>query len=100
MEIRIRLKERRIGILEHITLILIGILIATIIFAITTKYLGEWGVYLGLLANAGIVFCGYYYLEKGSRLRVITWSILGTLIFSIIVYFFALEYITSTLGDL
>lgn len=100
MEIKIKLKERRIGILEYITLILIGIFVTSLIFALMTRYLGEYGVYMGLATNGFLVFCGYYYLEKGSKLRVITWSILGTMIFSIIAFLSALKFITSSLGDL
>jgi hypothetical protein len=100
MEIKIKISEKHIGILEYLTLILAGIFITSIVFALLTKPLGEFGVYLGILLCGAIVFCGFYYVEKGTKLRAVTWGILGTLIFCTVLFIVALEFISSALQNL
>ena len=86
------------GILDRIliklSLILIGILITSIIFATCSKYLQVWGVWLGILINGLLTFCGFYYTEKGTKIRTITWSILITTIAIILIFTIGISLIT------
>jgi|GEM_PF-2337173 len=82
-------------VLAKFSLILFGVLATTVIFAICSKYLGVWGIWLGIFITGGLVFCGFYYIEKGTRLRVITWSILITVIFILMVFTIGLTLLSK-----
>jgi 4-amino-4-deoxy-L-arabinose transferase-like glycosyltransferase len=98
MQINITTKEGPFAkILKKFTLIFFGIFLTSSIFAISTKVLGEYGLWVGALICAGLIFCGFYYIEKGTRLRLITWTMLITIIFSIILFFIGLGFISSNL---
>ncbi|MFA6992138.1 MAG: hypothetical protein WC269_02545 [Candidatus Gracilibacteria bacterium] len=99
MKIKIKFSEKHIGIIEKFTLVLIGIFFTSFIFAVTTK-LGAWGVYLGMLTAGTLIFGGFYYINKGTRLRVITWGMVGTIIFCVIAFVFAFQFISTAFGNL
>jgi len=82
-------------ILAKLSLILLGILVTSLTFAICSKYLQVWGIWLGILITSGLVFCGFYYVEKGTRLRTITWSILVTTILILVVFTIGISLISN-----
>ena len=87
----------KINFMARITLILFGIFITSIIFALTVKAFQEIGIWIGLIICLALIFCGFYYTLPSTRIRVIAWSMLITLIISIIVYFAGLSYISKNL---
>jgi len=82
-------------ILAKLSLILFGILVTAMIFAMCSKYLQVWGVWLGILITGGLIFCGFYYIEKGTRLRVIAWSILVTTILILLLFTIGLSLLSG-----
>lgn len=82
MQIKIKIGKETpgVGILEKLSLVLFGTFTTSLLFAILIKYLEKAGIWLGIFLTLIIVFCGFYYIEKGTRLRLITWGILGTIV--------------------
>lgn len=97
MEINIKLKENSPGILAKLSLILLGAFSCSVIFAISSQYLHEIGVWLGLLLNIALIFFGLRHLEKGSKLRLVVWGMLGTLVIIIIALVAGLILISQAL---
>ena len=87
----------KINFMTRITLILFGIFITSVTFALTVKAFQEIGIWIGLIISSIIIFCAFYYTMPDTRTRVITWSMLITLIISIILYFAGLSYISKSL---
>ncbi len=85
--------------LTKFTLVLFGILITSIIFAITLKLFEIPGIWIGLTLCAILIFLGLRYKAPGSHLRLIAWSMLGTIITFTIVYFISLSYVQNTLQE-
>ena len=54
----------------------------SIVFALALKLLQTTGLYLALALSIILIFCGFYYVNKGTRLRLVTWGILGAIILS------------------
>lgn len=90
-------QDKKISFIEKFTLILFGVFANSAIFAIMMKGLASIGMWLGLLINLTLIFCGFYYIQKGTKLRIIAWGMLGTLIFSIIFLITTLGFISSSL---
>lgn len=97
MEIKIEIGKKKIGILEKITLILFGVFITSLIFAFLIQNFEKAGIWIGLVLSALIVFSGFYYIEKGTRLRIIAWGILGTIIGFIILFTIAVNFLSNSL---
>ena len=83
--------------LTKFTLVLFGILATSIIFAITLKLFQIPGIWIGLALCALIIFLILRYKPRGSYLRLIAWSILGTVLVGAIIYFVGLAYVQNTL---
>lgn len=98
MEVKIINQEaKKINFLAKFTLILFGVFLTSIIFAIPIKYLSEWGLWLGLIISLVLAFIGFYYIKPKTRLRYITWGILGTIIVSVTIFFIGLTILTESI---
>ncbi|MBI4975471.1 hypothetical protein HZC20_02225 [Candidatus Peregrinibacteria bacterium] len=67
-------------ILENISLFLFGIFITSTLFAIFIKYLKETGIWIGLAICVILIFCGFYYTDKNTALRKITWGAMSSIV--------------------
>ena len=83
----------KLSILGKITFILLGAFTTASILAIFTKEFDVVGLYLSAIILVILVFAGFYYIEKGKKLRFVTWGILGTVILIGGLYSAALIYI-------
>jgi len=90
-------EEKKIDILSKVSLILIGVFVASVIFAIATKNFGTTGLYLGLLTTLALSFGGFYYIEKGTVLRQITWGITVTIVIGVVGYIVLLSTVSQML---
>lgn len=87
---------RHTNFLTRLTLILFGVFLTSLIFAIAVKIMEETGIWIGLiicLAAAGSIL---YYRKPGSSLRIIAWSMLCMVVFCLIIYFVGLNYLAKT----
>lgn len=101
MEIRITKTEiSKNSLSTKIILALVGVFLTSIIFAISMKWLEEIGIWIGIALTGILVFCGYYFFEPGNKIRIITWTMLATLIITILFYILGLQYISSSLEGL
>lgn len=101
MEIKVTTKEiRKTSLLSKFTLILFGVFLTSLIFAFTVKLFEDIGIWLGLLICLGLIFCGFYYTEPKTRLRLITWSMLITIIAGAIFLTVGINLITKGLGEI
>jgi hypothetical protein len=89
--------KKKNGLLDKIVWVLIGIFMTSLIFALLIQALGKAGIYLGLLVSILLVFSGFYYIEKGTRLRLIAWSILITIISCSILFAVFLNFVEKSL---
>lgn len=87
------------SILGKLTLVLFGIFLTTLIFAFSIRILSTAGIWIGLLISLAITTAGYYYTEKGSRLRIITWSILVTILIGATIFIAGLGFLSDKLGE-
>ena len=80
MEVRIN-KNGKIGIIQRLILVLFGIFVTTFLLAITIRLFGQepYSLWIGAFMNALLAGAGIYFL-KNKSLRIISYSILGTLI--------------------
>ncbi|MBT3704466.1 hypothetical protein HOG17_01650 [Candidatus Peregrinibacteria bacterium] len=98
MEIRITKRPGELNILSKITYILGGILLASSTLSITLHFLGSIGLGLGFAILIFACYLGFKKTKPHVRLRLITWGILGTSIFSLIAavaFYFALSNAVS-----
>jgi len=86
MEIKVKKTPSAFTLIQKVTFLLFGIFITSIIFAVLLQTLGRTGLYIGLLVSIILIFCGFYYIKKNTRLRIITWGILLTVILGIAFY--------------
>lgn len=101
MEIHVIKKEiRKDGLLTKLTLILLGIFITSSIFAFTTQIFPNYGLWIGLGITILLIFLGFYFVNKGTRLRLITWSITVTLIISTALFIVGIEILSKMLEGL
>ena len=101
MEIKVTTKEiRKISLLSKFTLILFGVFLTSLIFAFTVKLFEDIGIWLGLLICVALIFCGFYYIEAKTRLRLITWSMLITVLAGAIFLIVGINLITKGLGEI
>ncbi len=90
MKIKIK-EDTAILLLTHTLYFLFGIFITIFVFYLLVNNLGELGIWLSLLSSIALIVAGFYYSEPKTALRVITWSILVTLIISCTLYFTGLN---------
>jgi len=96
MKINIKFGDKKKnGFLDKVIWILLGIFMTSLVFTLLIEQFGKIGIYLGLLISALLVFVGFYQIKKGTRLRLITWSILVTII-SCSILFSVLLYLVET----
>lgn len=91
---------KKIPLLTKLILILLGIFITSLIFAATTKLFQETGIWIGLIISMILILTGFYYTSPGNKLRVILWSIAGTIITFAAIFIVWLEIINKALKDL
>lgn len=88
MQINITNKEGHFSrLIKKLTVVFFGIFLTSLIFAVTTTLSGKYGIIMGLLACGLLIFAGFYYVNKESRLRAVAWTML-VLILIIAVLFF------------
>lgn len=101
MEIHVIKKEiRKDGLLTKLTLILLGIFITSSIFAFATQIFPNYGLWIGIIIVGIFIFGGFYYTDKGTRLRLITWSTLVTLILGAALFIIGIELLLKALEGL
>jgi len=84
-------------ILMSISLVLFGLFLTSLSFLIPMNFFQKTGVYLGLLLSAGLIFCGFYYFKKGSKIRLIAWSMLVTILSFIVLFLIGINYLEKSL---
>lgn len=100
MEIKVTTKEiRKTSLLSKFTLILFGVFLTSLIFAFTVKLFEDIGIWLGLIICSSLIFCGFYYVQPKTRLRLITWSMLITVLAGAIGLIVGINLITKGLGE-
>ncbi|MEK7126506.1 MAG: hypothetical protein AAB848_00210 [Patescibacteria group bacterium] len=88
---------KKIPLLTKLILILLGIFVTSLTFATTIKFLQETGIWLGLIISMIIILTGFYYTSPGNKLRMILWSIAGTIITFFALFIVWLEIINKAL---
>lgn len=78
-------KEKR-GIINTLSWILFGVFSACVILAILTQSFSEYGLWLSLIVLLFLIFCGFYYVKKGTILRLMTWGATITLVSGTILF--------------
>lgn len=101
MEIHLIKKEiRKDGFLTKLTLILLGIFVTSSVFAFSTQIFPNYGLWIGLTIIGISIFSGFYYIAKGTRLRLIAWSMLVTLILGTALFIIGIEILSKALEGL
>ena len=90
VEIRIIKKEGQVSILAKISYFLVGVLLTTTIFSITTQALGSYGIFAGLATCILLTYLGLRKNNNKKRLRIVTWGMVATTVFSLTLYGFFL----------
>ena len=86
---------KKTSFLTKVTLVLLGILVTTFIFALFTKQFEITGIYLALILCIILSFCGLYYIEKGTKLRLVTWGMISAIVMMAGIYISGLIYIQT-----
>ncbi|MFA6917489.1 MAG: hypothetical protein WC285_01465 [Candidatus Gracilibacteria bacterium] len=98
MQITITSKEGPVAkILKKLTVIFFGIFLTSLIFALATSFAGKYGIWLGLLLCGLLIFGGFYYVGRESRIRIVTWTMLITIIAFIILFIAGISFVTANL---
>jgi hypothetical protein len=84
-------------ILMKFAFVLFGIFLTSLVFAIPIKYFGERGIWAGFIISIGLIFSGFYYVEKGTKLRLLTWVMLITVISCSMIFLIGYSLISSSL---
>jgi len=79
------------SIINIIILITLGILTTSIIFSISLKIFKETGIWIGIFLTTIISVTGLYYRKKHKAIKYICGGMLGIMIISTIIYFFAIN---------
>ncbi len=80
-----------------IILVLTGIFITTIIFALGIEIFREMGIWVALILSISTALLGFYYTKKGDNLRLIAWSILVSVLAAILMFAASLHLLSKTL---
>lgn len=89
--------HHQIPLLAKISLLLFGIFLTSLIFALSLRFFKEAGLWIGLIICVALSFCGFYHIEKGTRLRLITWGLSCTLILGSALYIIGLQILKHNL---
>lgn len=101
MEIKVTTSEiKKFGILSKITLALFGVFLTSLIFAFSIQALAEIGIWVALAVCLGLIFCGFYFIKAGTRLRFISWSMLITIILGSIAFVAGLSLLSKSLNEI
>lgn len=90
-------QQKTIGIINSLSLILFGILITSLIFALSIRLLAEYGIWLGILITGTISIAGIKKTKKPSYLRIICFAMLATLIICSTFFFVGLGILSKSL---
>lgn len=96
MEIK---KEITYNFLTKVCFVFFGIFLTSAILALATKILDTAGIWLGFIISTILALCGIYFIQKNKALRIISWSMLGTLFFAIIAYIGILIAFSNFVGE-
>ncbi|MBU1151732.1 hypothetical protein KJ632_02800 [Patescibacteria group bacterium] len=83
--------------LLKISNILFGIFLASLLFVIPMQLLGKNGIYLGFVLSLGVGIAGTIYTKPKSNLRLISYSLIATVIAILVIYFVMMSYLQSAL---
>lgn len=97
LHIKNDLAVNKYPLMNKLSLILIGVLLSCVIFAMLIQNLANIGLWLALLLQAALIFCGFYYIEKDSPLRLITIGLLSTVIILILIFALGINLIPLNL---
>ncbi len=86
LHIKNDLAVNRHPLMNKLSLLLIGVFLSCVIFATLIQNFANTGLWLSLLLQAALIFCGFYYIEKSSPLRLITWGLLATVIALVLIF--------------
>jgi multisubunit Na+/H+ antiporter MnhB subunit len=101
MEIKVTKQEiRKDNFLTKLSLILLGILLTSSIFAFATQLSPDRGLWIALVIAILLVFIGFYYIDRGTRLRLVTWSMLVTLVMGAALFIVGVQLISQALEGL
>lgn len=101
MEIKISVgDENKITFLSKLTAVFFGIFLTAVIFAIAMKILDTNGLWIALLLCTVLITASFYYLKKGTLLRIITWSMLTTIILGTILFILFQYWASNTLNQI
>lgn len=90
-------EKMKLSLLSKITYVLIGIFFTSLTFAISLELFNETGIWLGAIFNAIVVFIGFYYFDKKSTVRIVTWSVFVTLLLGGTAFIVGLQILKSAL---
>lgn len=91
---------KKIGLLNAISAGIFGVFAVSLIFALSTRFFGITGLYVGGIISLFIPSIGLYYTDGKSMLRIIFWSMLIFLILGIIGFFAGKFWLEITLDKL
>lgn len=91
---------RNINLTTRFILFLLGILIDCILFGITVQLFNVAGIWIGLILSIAIALAGFYYTEKNTYLRLITWGILLTVISGTVIFIAGMTFFSKSLEGL
>ncbi|PIZ75300.1 hypothetical protein COY05_04160 [Candidatus Peregrinibacteria bacterium CG_4_10_14_0_2_um_filter_38_24] len=73
-------KNRSTTILSKISMFFFGAFVTAILWALLSKYLGEYGIITGLLSMITLIFLGFKKTQKNTYPRIIVYGMLSTTI--------------------
>ena len=101
MEIHVTKTEiRKDGLLTKLTLILLGIFITSSVFAFATQIFPNYGLWIAIAILIVLIFIGFYYISKGTRLRLVAWSMLATLSIGSALFIIGIKILSTALEGL
>jgi len=91
-------KDGKIGVIQGLILILFGVFVATFIFALVVRLIGQetYSLWIALIVNTLLSGFGIYYF-KSKSFRIISYSMLGTLIVGTIIFIVAIQIASGML---
>ena len=97
MEVSIS-KDGKIGIIQSVILVLFGVFVTTFVFALIIRLIGQetYSLWIALIVNALLSGFGIYYF-KSKSFRIISYSMLGTLIVGTIIFIVAIQMASGML---
>ncbi|MDP2643234.1 MAG: hypothetical protein Q8P62_05320 [Candidatus Peregrinibacteria bacterium] len=73
---------RSTTVLSKISMFFFGAFVTAILWALLSKYLGEYGIITGLLSMIALIFIGFKKTQKNTYPRIIVYGMLSTTIFA------------------